>query len=70
MKKAPLPLVAAGLGVEVDDEVADLEDADGALPVEDIGEDSDDEEDVLIEDASELGEDDIGEVVVEGVGED
>ncbi len=70
VKKAPLPLVAAGLGVEVDDEVADLEDADGALPVEDIGEDSDDEEDVLIEDASELGEDDIGEVVVEGVGED
>ena len=70
VKKNPLPLVDKGLGVEVDDETAELDDAEDALPVEDIGEDTEDEEDVLIEDASELGEDDMGEVVVDGVGED
>ena len=70
VKKLPLPLQSA-LGVEVDDDAADLVDADDALPVEDIEEDADDEEDVLIEDASELGEDDMGEVVdVDGGDED
>ena len=68
VKKLPLPLQAS-LGVEVDDETADLVDAD-ALPVGDLEEDAEDEEDVLIEDASELGEDDMGEVVVDGGDED
>ncbi len=63
VKKAPLPLGNGGLGVEADDDAADLEDAEGALPVEDLGEAAEDEEDVLIEDTSELGEDDMGEVV-------
>lgn len=65
-KKVPAPLAATGLGVEVDDEVVELEDAEDALPVEDIDDEAEDEEDVLIEDASELGEDDLGEVAVEG----
>ena len=69
IKKMPLPLKAE-LGVGVDDEVVDLEDADDTLPVEDLVEDAEDEEDVLIEDASELGEDDMGEVVVDGTDED
>ena len=69
IKKMPLPLKAE-LGVGVDDEVVDLEDADDTLPVEDLVEDGEDEEDVLIEDASELGEDDMGEVVVDGTDED
>ena len=68
VKKLPLPLQTS-LGVEVDDETADLVDAD-ALPVGDLEEDAEDEEDVLIEDASELGEDDMGEVVVDGGDED
>ncbi|MEI8396649.1 MAG: TIGR02300 family protein [Rhodospirillaceae bacterium] len=71
-KKTPIPLVGVGLraGVGGDDETVDLEDAEDVLPVEDIEEDAD-EEDVLIEDTSELGEDDMAEVVdVEGVGED
>ena len=68
VKKLPLPLQTS-LGVEVDDETADLVDAD-ALPVGDLEEDTEDEEDVLIEDASELGEDDMGEVVVDGGDED
>ncbi len=62
VKKSSLPL-GGGLGVGVDDEVVELEDAESVLPVEDIGEDAEDEEDVLIEDTSELGEDDMGEVV-------
>lgn len=66
-KKSPLPLATAGLGVEPDDETADLEDAEDALPDEDLEDEPEDEEDVLIEDASELGEDDMGEVVVDGV---
>ena len=69
-KKAPLPLAAVGLGVGVDDEAVELEDAEDALPVEDLEEEAEDEEDVLIEDASELGEDDMGEVVVDGVESD
>jgi uncharacterized protein (TIGR02300 family) len=63
VKKVPLPVGGGVLGVEVDDEAVDLEDAEGALPVGDIEEDAEDEEDVLIEDTSELGEDDMGEVV-------
>ena len=72
VKKIPLPLQAAlGVGVGIDDDTPDLVDADDALPVEDIEEDAEDEEDVLIEDASELGEDDMGEVVdVDGGDED
>jgi uncharacterized protein (TIGR02300 family) len=70
VKKAPQPLRDVGIAVGVDDEVADIEDAD-AIPVEDIEEEAEDEEDVLIEDASELGEDDMGEVVdVDVVSED
>ncbi len=69
IKKQPLPLQAT-LGVEVDDDATDLVDADDTLPVGDLEEDADDEEDVLIEDASELGEDDMGEVVVDGNDED
>ena len=63
VKKAVAPLRDQGIGVEVDDETAALDDPDGALPVAGLEEDADDEEDVLIEDASELGEDDMGEVV-------
>jgi midasin (ATPase involved in ribosome maturation) len=70
IKKGPLPLASVGIGVGADDETADLDDADDAIPVEDLEEDGDDEEDVLIEDASELGEDDMGEVVVDGVESD
>ena len=63
VKKAVVPLGDEGIGVEVDDETSALDDPDTALPVEGLEEDGDDEEDVLIEDASELGEDDMGEVV-------
>ncbi len=69
VKKLPLPLQAS-LGVEVDDDAADLVDAEDALPVGELEDDAEDEEDVLIEDASELGEDDMGEVVVDGTDED
>ena len=71
VKKSPLPLAAVGLGADVDDdETVELGEAEDALPVGDLEEEADDEEDVLIEDASELGEDDMGEVVVDGVESD
>jgi uncharacterized protein (TIGR02300 family) len=63
VKKVPLPLEDEGLGSDVDDETAVLDDAEEALPVEELEEEAEDEEDVLIEDASELGVDDMGEVV-------
>ncbi len=68
-KKLPMPLQAS-LGVGVDDDAVDLVDADDTLPVGELEDDAEDEEDVLIEDASELGEDDMGEVVVDGTDED
>jgi uncharacterized protein (TIGR02300 family) len=71
-KKPPPPIDDDGIGVEVEeDETADLEGADDALPAGELEDEPDDEDDVLIEDTSELGEDDMGEVVdVEGAAED
>ena len=71
-KKVAAPLAKVVLGSDVDDiDTVDLVDADDALPTADIEEEGDEEEDVLIEDASELGEDDMGEVVdVSGTEED
>ncbi|MBI1209721.1 MAG: TIGR02300 family protein [Azospirillum sp.] len=65
--KKPSVVRGGDLDIGGDEVVAEIEDADDDVAVDDLGEDegevADDEEEVLIEDASELGEDDVGEVV-------
>jgi uncharacterized protein (TIGR02300 family) len=63
-KKTPAPKEDEGLDTETEEEVLDTEETEEEVAVEDIDAEEDaHEDDVLIEDTSELGEDDMDEVV-------